>query len=366
MSPIGITPARHSPPNLKPPKRTAALAAVAAATALTLSACVEPATGTLNTRAGYTIDGADIPVSICPEGDDSRLAEEEGLLLGAHFALRVECVASFTELPESFQLEYLFGEDPNLFPPENGYEFTMVQFAPDPGHEGLDMDDAPTELEAVLSIGEKEWVFTDEVPAPGSAYLAVAAKDAPISLEVNDAGRTQSLDLRERTAGDLVQGLYHGSRKVVTDYAAHAVDAYLSTGGYEYWVEEWNYSTTFTANRVVYVPEEGWVTELDRVVLSLDFVWLHAGNGLIWEIDPKKTLKVSGDDGELTPTAVDHTSEEWGDGEIRYYTMSYDVPADALQFTLEFSPKGPISWPDEGVEMPVTNEESHTLEVDFS
>src|SRR5699024_3101341 len=120
-------------------------------------------------------------------------------------------------------------------------------------------------------------------------------------------------------------------------------------------------------NRVVYLPDEGWVTELDRVMLSFDFVWLHSGNGLVWEIDPKKTLKVSGDDGEMEPAAVDYFSEEWGDdGEIRYYTMSYDVPADALQFTLKFSPKGPISWPDEGVEMPVTNEESHTLEVDFS
>ncbi|WP_156926004.1 hypothetical protein [Glycomyces arizonensis] len=372
MSPIGIPPARINTVRINPAlptaaRRTAALTAAAIA-ALALGACGEVPTGTLHTRAGYTEVGNDIPVSVCPEGDASRLADEEGTLIGAHFALRVECVASFAEIPEGFQLEYLFGEDATLFSPAEGYEFTMVQFAPEPGHEGLYEVDAQTDLDARLAIGERQWDFTGEVPAPGSVYFTVAAKDAPITLEVTDSERTQSIDLRSRTRADLIQGLYYGSdNEVTTDYVENSVDAFLSSGGYEYSVDGWTYSTNFVTDRAVYAPGEGWVAELDRARLSVSFIWLHSGSGLVWEIDPAATLKVTGPDGELAVANVDYDAEDWGDGgELRTYHMSYDIPADALQFTLEFSPKGPIAWPDEGVEMPISGEKTHTLEVDFS
>lgn len=367
MSPIGITPVRTCPPRPSRPLRAAALSAAALA-ATTLGACGEAPTGSLNTRAGYMASSTEIPVSICPEGDASRLADEEGVLIGAHFALRVECVVSFPEIPEDFQLEYLFGEDATIFPPPEGHEFTMVQFAPDPGHEGLYEVDSRTELDAELAIGDLTWSFSGEVPAPGSAYLAVAEEDAPISLEVTDAGRAQSIDLRARTHVDLIQGLYHGSRtELTTEYVEHSVDAFLASGNYEYSVDDWTYSTNFVATRSVYLPGEGWVAELDRAVLSVDFVWLHSGSGLVWEIDPEKTLKVSGPDGEMTAATVDHTSEDWGeDGELRYYHMTYDIPADAVEFALEFAPRGPIAWPAEGVEMPISGEKTHELTLDFS
>lgn len=367
MSPIDITPARTRPPRPNRARRTATLS-LAAVAALALGACGETPTGTLHTRTGYTASSTDVPVSVCPEGDASRLADEEGVLIGAHFALRVECVVSFTEIPEDFQLEYLFGEDTAIFPPEDGHEFTVVQFAPDPGHEGLYEVDSQTELEAELAIGDSQWSFAGEVPAPGSLYMAVAEADAPVSLEVTDADRTQSIDLRERTHGDLVQGLYYGSRsEITTEYVEHSVDAFLSSGNYEYSVDDWLYSTNFVATRSVYLPGEGWVAELDRAVLTISFVWLHSGSGLVWEIDPEKTLKVAGPEGEMTAATVDHTTEDWGDdGELRYYYMTYDIPADALAFTLEFSPKGPIAWPDEGVEMPVSGEKTHELTIDFT
>ncbi|WP_026929170.1 hypothetical protein [Glycomyces tenuis] len=366
MSPIGITPAHRRAPRPDRSRRAAAAAAAAVA-ALALGACGEVPTGSLNTRAGHTI-ATDVPVSVCPEGDEARLADEEGTLIGAHFALRVECVVSFTEPPEGFQLEYLFGEDTALFPPPEGHEFTMVQFAPEPGHEGPYQDEPTPTLSAELAIGDEVWTFEGEVPAPGAAYLAVVPQDAPISLKVTDFERTQAIDLRKRERSELIQGLYHGSREeVTTDYIENSVDGYLESGNYQYSVEGWNYSTNFVVNRSVYVPGEGWVAELDRARLSVSFIWLHSGSGLVWEIDPEETLQVSGPDGALTATAVDHTAEDWReDGELRTYHLSYDVPADALQFTLEFAPKGPIAWPDKGVEMPISGEETHTIEIDFS
>lgn len=361
MSPIGVTPARRRAPRLL-------CAAAAAVAALAVGACGEAPTGSLNTRAGYTIAATDIQVSVCPEDDETRLADEEGTLIGAHFALRVECVVAFTEPPDGFQLEYLFGEDAALFPPSEGHEFTMVQFAPQPGYEGLLEADSQTDLNAELAIGDASWTFDGEVPQPGAAYLAVAEKDAPISLEVTDSERTQSIDLRERTRDELIQGLYHGSRdKVVTDYVEHSVDGHLESGDYEYSFEGWSYSTNFVVNRTFYVPGEGWVAGLDRAMLSVSFVWLQSGSGLVWEIDPEEALQVSGADGALEATAVDYTAEDWDeDGELRTYRMDYDVPADALEFTLEFAPEGPVAWPEEDVDIPVSGEKTHTLEVDFS
>ncbi|GAB3230210.1 hypothetical protein GCM10027447_24380 [Glycomyces halotolerans] len=363
MSPIGNAPARVNP------LRRPVLLALAAATALTAAACGQPPTGTLSTRAGYTIEGTDIPVSVCPEGDDSRLTEEEGALVGAHFALQVDCVASFTEIPEGFQLDYLFGEDDRLFPPEAGHEFTMVQFSPEPSREAPFTAGSDTELVATLAIGDQEWTFDGDVPAPGSVYFAVSEQDAPVTLEIDDTGRTQSLDLRERTREGAIEALYHGSRQTITtDTVENSVDAYLSSGGYEYSLDQWTYVTSFVVDRSVYNEDDGWVAEPDRARLTIDFVWFRESKELqlIWDIDPKSVLKVSGPDGELEPLEVSHEDEAWDDDQVgRYFTLTYDVPADALQFDLDFHPAGKIEWTEHDVKMPVSGDKNHELSVDF-
>lgn len=368
MSPIGISTAhpysRHRAPLLR---RTPLLAALAVA-ALTATACAEVPTGTLSTRAGFTLVGEAVPVSVCPAEDESRLAEEEGTLLGAHFALRVECVASFEELPEGFQLEYLFGEDIDVFPAEAGHQFTLVQFAPDPGHEPPEEAVSRSILDTKLNIGEQEWHLEGEAPEAGSVYLAVAPTDAPIQLTVEDDGRSQGIDLRERTRTDIIEGLYNGSRDEITsDSVTNEVSASRSTGGYDYWVDGWTYETEFTATRSVYDKADGWVAELDRAELTIGFWWYQAGSGLEWDIDPEKTLTVSGAEGELKATSVDHEDDEWGEDNVsRYYTLVYDVSADDLVFDLEFHPDGAIDWPEHGIDMPVTGDKNHKLSVDFS
>jgi hypothetical protein len=343
--------------------------AAAGLLAFTLSACTEPPTGTLHTRAGYTAVVEDVPVSICPEADAARLSDDEGVLVGAHFALKVECVATFTEFPEGYQLEYLFGEDVSLFGPEPGNEFVLVQFAPQHENEALFSPDSQTELDAVLDIGGQTWEFDGEVPVDGSAYFAVVESDAAITLEVTNTGLTQSLDMRERTRDGLVQALYHGSStEVTTETVEGKVDAFLRSGSWEYTVTDWGYATEFVVSRTVYEPGEGWVAEPDRVKLEISWVWLQEANDLVWSIDPEKTLKVTGPDGALEPTEVDKTEEKWGDGgKLVYYDMYYDVPADALEFDLEFAPKGPIHWNEHNVNLPITKgEKTHKVKADFS
>jgi hypothetical protein len=336
-----------------------------AASALAVAACGEVPTGTLHTRAGFTIASEEIPVSVCPTEGESRLADDAGVLVGPHFALRVECVASFSEIPEGFQLDYLFGEDMSLYSPEPGHEFTLVQFAPEPGVEAAYPDDT-SELSATLMIGDEAWDFEQEVPAPGAVYFAVAEKDAPITLEVADTERTQTMDLRARTKEGLIQALYHGSKfEVNTDPAEGSVDGYTTSGSYEYWFDDWKYSTQFTVTREVFEPGAGWVAEPDRALLGIEFGWLHAGSGLEWPIDAAKTLKVAGPDGDLTPLSADHRDEDWGDGVWRTFTLTYDVPADALAFTLNFHPKGPVNWPEEGIELPITGDKNHEIAVSF-
>ncbi|GAB4007595.1 hypothetical protein GCM10029992_61760 [Glycomyces albus] len=103
---------------------------------------------------------------MCPETDGALLAAEEGTLIGPHFALRVECVATFEEIPEGYQTEPLFGTDEALYPPPPGHEFALVQFAAEPGVEAPLQVDGGTQLSAALTVGEREWSFDGEVPAP--------------------------------------------------------------------------------------------------------------------------------------------------------------------------------------------------------
>jgi len=364
MSPKDIAPER--PSASRTARRTSALV-LAAAAALVVSACGETPTGTLHTRAGYTVTSDEVPVSICPAEGESRLAGDEGLLVGAHFALRVECVVSFDAIPEGFQLEYLLGENAHLYSPEPGFEFTLVQFAPDPGVEAPFPADAEAGLTATLAVGEQEWEFDGAVPAPGAVYLTVAKKDAPVSLEVLDAERTQSIDLRARTRAGLIQALYSGSTDLVnTEVVENSVDGFKSTGGYEYSFDDWQYSTQFTVTREVYETGTGWVAEPDRVRLGVEFGWLHSGSGLEWSLDLEEALKVSGPDGELTATSKDHSDEEWDDGVWRTFYLYYDVPADALEFELKFHPDGPVDWPEEDVSMPITGDKTHDISVSFA
>jgi hypothetical protein len=360
MSPKDIAPAHLS-------ARRCALGLFATAAVLSVAACGAAPTGTLHTRAGYQLTSDEVPVSVCPAEDEARFAGDEGLLVGAHFALRVECVASFEEIPEGFQLDYLFGENASLYSPEPGYEFTVVQFAPDTGVTAP-YEPAAGELAATLTIGDDTWDFDGEVPAPGAVYFTVAKRDAPITLEVVDAERTQSMDLRERTREGLIQALYTGKATVETDAVEGSVDGYTTEGSYEYWFDDWVYRTQFTLKREVFRPGEGWVAEPDRAILAVEFGWLHSASGLEWGIDLEDALKVAGSDGTaLTPLSADHADENLSDGNgvWRTFSLTYDVPADALAYTIDFHPKGPVKWPEEGVSMPITGDKNHEIAVSF-
>lgn len=361
MSPKDIPPAhRHT-------RRTTgrtALVLLATAAVLPLAACGEPATGTLHTRAGYTLTSDEVPVSVCPADDASRFAGDEGLLLGAHFALRVECVASFDAIPEGFQLDYLFGENTELYSPEPGYEFTLVQFAPDPGAEAPFTAEAG-ELAATLNIGDQAFDFDGEVPAPGEVFFTVAEKDAPITLEVVDVERTQTMDLRARTREGLIQALYTGTNTVESEVVEGSVDGYTTEGSYEYWFDDWVYQTQFILSRDVFQPGTGWVAEPDRALLTVEFGWLHSASGLEWAIDVNEAFAVAGADGNLTPLTAEHVDENLSNGVWRTFTLTYDVPADALAYTLSFHPEGPVTWPAEDVSLPLTGTQDHKVDVTF-
>ncbi|MFC3494981.1 hypothetical protein [Glycomyces rhizosphaerae] len=360
MSPKDIAPAH-------PPARRSMLAVLATAAVMSVAACGAAPTGTLHTRAGYATTSDEIPVSVCPAEDESRFAGDEGLLVGAHFALRVECVASFDTVPEGFKLDYLFGEHVNLYPPEPGYEFTIVQFAKETGAAAA-YTPAAGELSATFTIGDRTWDFDGEVPAPGAVYFTVAKKDAPITLEVVDYERAQTMDLRERTREGLIQALYTGTASVETEQVEGSVDGYTTSGSYEYWFDDWVYQTQFALTREVFRPADGWVAEPDRAVLTVEFGWLHSASGLEWGIDLEEALTVSGPDGALTPLTADHVDEDLssGDGVWRTFTLTYDVPADALAYTLNFHPKGPVKWPEEDISLPLSGEQEHEIAVSFA
>ncbi|MDA1365359.1 hypothetical protein [Glycomyces algeriensis] len=364
MSPKDIAPAHRRARGPQAIRRSV-LALCAAVAVSAVAACGAPPTGTLHTRAGYTLTSSEVPVSVCPEGDASRFADDEGLLMGAHFALRVECLVSFEALPEGFQLDYLFGENPNLYSPQPGYEFTLVQFSQEPGVEAPFNAEAG-ELAATLKIGDHAWDFDGEVPAPGEVFLTVAEKDAPVTLEVVDVERTQTMDLRARTRDGLIQALYTGSTAAESEVVEGSVDGSATRGSYEYSFDDWRYQSQFFLSREVFQPGAGWVAEPDRALLTVEFGWLHSANGLEWPLDVNDAFKIADAEGTLTPITSEHVDEDLTDAVWRTFTLTYDVPAASLDYTLSFHPKGPVKWPAEDIDMPISGDKNHELAVSFA
>ncbi|MDN3238709.1 hypothetical protein [Glycomyces tritici] len=352
-------------PAHRPALRRSAFALLASIAVMTVAACGAPPTGTLHTRAGYTLTSDEVPVSVCPEGDASRFVDDEGLLIGAHFALRVECVASFDALPEGFEFDYLFGEDPSLYSPQPGYEFTLIQFSSEPGVEAPFNAEAG-ELAATLKVGEQTWDFDGEVPAPGEVFFTVAKKDAPVTLEVVDVERAQTMDLRARTRDGLIQALYTGNSVAESEVVEGKVSGSATRGSYEYSFDDWRYQTQFFMSREAFRPGAGWVAEPDRALITVEFGWLQSANGLEWPIDVNDAFKIADADGTLTPLSSEHVDEDLTDAVWRTYTFTYDVPAESLDYTISFHPKGPVKWPAEDIDMPITGDKNHELAVSFA
>ena len=183
-----------------------------------------------------------------------------------------------------------------------------------------------------------------------------------------DAERTQAMDLRDRTQARASsrRSTQGSSSRSTTEPAEGSVDGCLTEGSYEYWFDDWQYSTKFIVTREVFQPGEGWVAEPDRAVLGIEFGWLHSGSGLEWRIDPEDGPEGHGPDGATDAAHGRPHGRGLGDGVWRTFTLTYDVPADALAFTLNFHPKGPGQVARGGhLELPITGDKNHEIPVSF-
>ncbi|QSB04305.1 hypothetical protein [Natronoglycomyces albus] len=357
-----ITP-RYSPnPITRSPhgRRSLAAASLAVTAAFLLASCADSTDISIQTNPGWSIEEASVSVSICPQDSSDRL--ESAVLRGAHFGLEVECVASLSEIPDDYQIRYLTG-DIDFYPLPPGYEFTLVQMAPDtstsPSHTSDD-----SKLETVLIVDDHEWRF-DGAPEPGAAYMVAAKADPEITLHVTDAGVQQTMDLNSGERTESVTALYEGDlTSILTDSFEGEV-----SGSNSRWNASYGYYIQFDASRDVWDSEaEEWVSDLDKALLTVTYLWPDTSGGDVsWDLDPESALTVSADGDSLSPTRVDRedTSFDWGDAE--WIDAYFEVDGTALEFEIAFEIDGTLTVNEDNSTMRISEgKETVTFDLDFS
>ncbi|QSB05594.1 hypothetical protein [Natronoglycomyces albus] len=323
--------------------------------ALALSGCQMPllngGEATLQASPDFATESHHGSFSICSSGTYGiRLSDHDGVILGPHFALKVECLASMEEFDTSFRMDELLGLNEKLLQPATGYEYTLVQFAPHHTLQPSHPDESAFELSATLTIGEQVWEFEDGVPADGSSYLASAKPNAPVILEVTDSGRTQSIDLRSNNMEDAVDAYYQNwGWEGQTDWLEATAAAQASNGAT---IDNWNWKTRLEFSRGVYGEGRGWlVDDNDRQLLTIEFEWPRENQGAVWNLDPADAVSLGSNRIVDSGIVGNRDSGNWS---YRTYFVTFDVAASERTFQYRFEPKGPITWAAEGVTLTVT------------
>lgn len=325
---------------------------------LMIAACGDPSSARIEANPGWKAEQAAAQVSICPSESEDRL--ESASLRGPHFGLEVECVASMEEIPEDYQIRYLTGEM-DLYPPPEGYEYTLIQFSHEPELSAVE-DEDPGPVDSVLSVGDFTWEI-DGIPEPGSAYMVVGPSEPDVALEVTDTGLSQSLDLNTGERGETVDALYSGQLT--------SIETGLTTGDIEASNNEWEVSATYALNfevtRSVYY-DGAWVNNNDEAVLIVSYVWpaSFTSGDITWDLDPVDALSVSEGGDTLSADDVNTVDIDEGDASGQGIEQIYFVSGSELEFELEFDLDGAFTIEDENTTVSVDDPTSETFSIDFA
>lgn len=196
-----------------------------------------------------------------PAGTDTFPGE--GLLLSPHYMVRLERIEVTDVAPEGST----WGPDHASSRPKAaaaGHEFVIVKVdfdwelvrwrptsgtAPDPDHVSLS-----------ISIGEREQAF-DELPAWGYELIVSAPEGAEVWLRVTDAGRTQSLNLRDGSRGDDAHEGFYTPAEVTLSPTEYTGTGVVTAFGMSRPLEI--EISVYSADLVLWTPALGWLDDAD-------------------------------------------------------------------------------------------------------
>ncbi|MEV0651285.1 hypothetical protein AB0I28_39130 [Phytomonospora sp. NPDC050363] len=290
----------------------------------------------------FTADDADC--------DDESFAAGDGELIGPHFAIEVSCVR-FAASPADLR-----SGDERPLPAPPGYEYAVIEFASSPPASPTWDDREPV---ASLAFEESETVF-DELPGHGDTVVAVVPSEGSVLLTVADEGRAQAIDLRERTRVDAVDGYYQGVEGS-RDTPGYSMRAEGESGGWKGWYE---LDGDIVVARSLWSPGAGWAAE-GRAVLTVSVWWTRLDKDIetYFDLDPKSSMKISSGGQHYSPEEIGEADANVAD---ILFSYTYDVPADAVEFAVNFTPRGKLTITDGNRPLKVTKApKANKFTVDF-
>ncbi|WP_025274405.1 hypothetical protein [Haloglycomyces albus] len=344
-----------SPNRTKTPPRRRALPLVGlAALAFLLTSCTGPAVASL-----YITPGSHYIVTDSADGtcDDVEMpyADAEATLVGAYFALKVDCVGeadSFDELEMDSDSE----DWGDLYPLPPGDSLVYLRFADPNPHRPLYQQSNPENVTSTITIGEQDWTLENEVPQPGDTFVWVGDASTEIRIEINDNNHVFAMDPRTGEREGVIDALYHGSL-LSKQSDRYPIDAEFegSSGSYVYSGSVRVFFQAFV-ERTVFRQEDGWVADGDTVELAVSYSWFETNDEweLEWNLDDDEAVEVSQDGEALEPAEVDAETVTEGGAQVREVTQYFEVDAEALEYSFTFTPPQEAVWAAEGVDMPLT------------
>lgn len=285
-----------------------------------------------------------------PAGTDTFPGE--GLLLSPHYMVRLERIEVTDVAPEGST----WGPDHASSRPKAaaaGHEFVIVRVAfdwnlvrwrptvattPDPDYVSLS-----------ISIGEREQAF-DELPSSGYELIVSAPEGAKVWLRVTDAGRTQSLNLRDGARGDDAHEGFYTRAKVTLSPADYTGTGVVTAFGMSRPLEI--KISVYAAVLVLWTPALGWLDDADDR-------WLHvtigtiSSNALIPEelgqfpvdldLDLGRTFTLILPDGTEVAPASSATVDVSIHTPLDGVSVAFPVTADFQGGTLVVTPEGEMT-----------------------
>lgn len=316
------------------------------AASLTTAGSVDP-DSFLRTAPYELVTGFDRE-SWCSDDEDAQVLDADADLRGPHFTLSAECLFQRATIPARQRaLDAALTHTPPAAP---GIEFVFAQFA-DQADYLPEIGSDPLPVSAWIEAGPKR-IHLPEAPGLGDFLILTVPVGESVILWVDDVERAQGLDLR-------------------TGAQIDPVTAYYSELGF--WTEEVD---AFEFEEVKFGrPGHGWiltcrrrVAELDRsawsksqgwapegsVFLEVRFNWCgSAFDELTWTVDPDEDMVVVANTEVIAP--VDWESAHADRGTVAL-TVAFLIPADDIDATVQFSPRGDAVEQDSGEKFAIADD----------
>jgi hypothetical protein len=271
-----------------------------------------------------------------------QIAEDAGIFRGPHFVMRFDQVLVTEAIDEI--LAHELGE-PGPFRAATGHEFVAARVASDPTLRVRWSDKAAVSYRIV--VGQR--VIELDSPPEGNdiLFLSVPRGARPL-LEVTDAGRAQTFDLRSGRRAK-VETLLYPIRTASLPPRVYDEAGIVAYGGARQGVRVQILSPGGTATLEPYLPGLGWarrgrawllLTPLSPLVIEERLSSSSGYFGVAFDMDTKRSFVLRHAGGAIRAKDMGHVKMHLDTNGDNRFSVVFDVPASLREGQITISPRG--------------------------